>query len=426
MGNNRRLRFLIASLIFVGGLWRYWPLDFPLGPCGLGFESLEIGCSLAHKATFSDPFAVLPTGPTAHLAPLFPAMIWGLIRWFGDGPASMDAVQWLGTFVLAFQLGLWPWAAERLGLGFASGVIGAAAWILVGFTLLPMWEAPYVALLILILAVCMHRVLSEKVSTAFIFLTGALWGIIFLLNPVPLLAYGALIFWVICIRRIPVIQKVAMVVVPLVMLSPWVIRNERVFHHFILIRDNLGMELWNSNNPCSAFSFRNNRAAGCFHHPNESVAEAEKVRAMGEYAYNQAKLRESLDWIKYNPGKFADLTRQRFLAFWFYTPGGNYFSGRPIPASLWIIWLIEPLSLAGLWMLFQRDRSSAGLFLAWLVLFPLIYYFIEFIPRYRVPILWASILPASFYLSQSAQRVWQRLRKSRSAFAVHEIPAPGA
>jgi len=338
----------------------------------------------------------------------------------------MDAVQWLGTFVIAFQLSLWPWAAERLGMGFASGMIGAAAWLLVGFTLLPMWEAPYVALLLLVLAVCMHRVLSEPVSNAFISLTGALWGIIFLLNPVALLAFGALLIWMICIRRIPVAQKLALVVVPLGMLSPWLIRNEQVFHHFVLIRDNLGMEIWNSNNPCAAFSFRNNRAAGCFRHPNESVPEAEKVRAMGEYAYNQAKLRESLDWIENNPGKFADLTKQRFLAFWLYTPGGSFFAGRPIPASIWIIWLIAPVSMAGLWLLFQSDRNSAGLCLVWLVLFPIIYYFIEFIPRYRLPILWASLLPASFYLSQSAQRVWRRLRRSYAAFAVREIPVHGA
>jgi hypothetical protein len=210
------------------------------------------------------------------------------------------------------------------------------------------------------------------------------------------------------------------------MLVPWLVRNEQVFHHFVLVRDNLGTELWNSNNPCAAFSFRNNRAAGCFHHPNESVDEAEKVRAMGEYAYNQQKLRESLDWIKTNPRKFAELTRQRFLAFWFYTPGGNYFEGRSIPASIWIIWLMGPLSIAGLYLLFQRDRISTGQCLVWLLLFPPIYYIIEFIPRYRYPILWASFLPASYYLCQSAQRIWQWLRGWYAGLAAREVPVRGA
>jgi hypothetical protein len=412
MEMNRRLRILLAALIFVGALYRYWPLDFPLGPCGIGYESLQIACSLAHKASFSDPFSVLQTGPSAHLAPLFPMMVSVLIKWLGDGPATMNAVQWMGTFVVAFQLSLWPWLAERLGMGFMGGVVGAAGWLLVGFIVLPMWEAAYVALLILILVVCMHRILTEQVSTAFVFLTGVLWGITFLFNPVPLLAYLVLTVWITCFRRIPRVQKLALIFIPFAVILPWVTRNYQVFHHFVPIRDNLGMELENSNNPCATFSFRNNRQADCYNHPNESVAEAEKVRVMGEYAYNQAKSREAQTWIRDNPGKFSDLTKQRLLAFWFYSPGGNYFAGRNIPASILIIWLTMPLSAGGLWLLFKRDRNAAGICLAWLVLFPPIYYFIEFVPRYRYPILWASFLPASFFLTEVAQGIWQRLRGS--------------
>jgi hypothetical protein len=415
MEKHRRLRILFVALIFAGALYRYWPMESPLGPCGLGYESLELGCSLAHNATFSDPFAVLKTGPSAHLAPLFPALISMLIKWFGDGPASTNALEWMGALVFAFQLALWPWAAERLGMGFASGIVGAVAWLAVGFILLPMWEAAYVAFLILILAVCMRRILNEQVSTAFVFFTGALAGITLLFNPVPLLPYLALAVWIACFRRIPRVQKLALFLVPFLVISPWFVRNYQAFHHLVLIRDNLGVELWSSNNPCATFSFKNNRTAGCYNHPNESSAEANKVRAIGEYEYNQEKLQDALGWIKNNPGKFANLTNQRFLAFWFYTPGGDYFAGRNIPASILIIWAIVPLSIGGLWLLSKSDRNSAALCFVWLVLFPPIYYFVEFVPRYRYPILWASIMPASFFLSEAAQRIWQRVRKSLAA-----------
>jgi hypothetical protein len=278
-----------------------------------------------------------------------------------------------------------------------------------------MWEAAYVALLILILVVCMHRVLSERVSTVFVLLTGVLWGITFLFNPVPLLPYMALAVWVACFKRTRRIQKLVLITIPFVVLSPWLIRNYQVFHHFLLIRDNLGMELRISNNPCATFSFQNNRLTGCYNHPNESVAEAGKVRVMGEYEYNQIKLREALGWIKDNPGRFANLTKQRFLAFWLYSPSGNYFAGRNIPMSILIIWLITPLNIGGLWLLLKHDRNAAGLCLAWLVLFPPIYYFIEFIPRYRYPILWASFMPASFFLTEVVKGVWQARQKSSAS-----------
>jgi hypothetical protein len=400
--NNRRLRILLTVLIFVGALYRYWPLDFPLGPCGIGYESLEIACSLAHKASFSDPFATLPTGPSAHLAPLFPMLVSVLIKWFGDGPASMNAVQWLGTFVAALQFSLWPWFAERLGMRFISGLLGAAAAIYAGYAILPYWEAAYVALLLLILIACMHRILAERVTTQFVGLTGALWGITFLLNPVPLLAYAALTVWVACIKRIPRIQKLVLAIVPFVVISPWLVRNFQVFHHVVLIRDNLGTELWNSNNSCATFSFRDNRSTNCFDHPNEIVAEAQLVRSMGEYAYNQAKLREALAWMGSNPRQFANLTKLRFLAFWFATPNGINFAGRRIPANILIVWLVMPLSIGGLYLLMKSDRNAAGICLAILALFPPIYYFVQFVPRYRVPILWASFLPASFFLVEAA------------------------
>jgi len=411
MLKNPRLRIFIAAFIFAAALYRYWPVESPSGPCGLGYESLELGCSLAHHATFSDPFSAVKTGPSAHLAPLFPALISLLIKWLGDGPASTNVLEWLSALVFAFQLALWPWAAERLGMGFVSGIIAALGWLVVGFVLLPMWEAGYVALLVLILAVCLRRILGEPVQAVFVFFTGALAGITLLFNPVPLLPYLAIAVWIACLRRIPCVQRLALFLVPFLVISPWLVRNYQAFHHLILIRDNLGVELWSSNNPCATFSFRNNRLAGCYDHPNESAAEAYKLRDMGEYAYNREKLQDALRWMKTNPGKFANLTNQRFLAFWFYTPGGNYFSGRNIPASILIIWAIVPLSLAGLWLLSKSDRDAAALCLIWLVLFPPVYYFVEFVPRYRYPILWASLMPASFFLSEAAQRIWQRLRK---------------
>lgn len=418
--SNWRLRVCLAVLIFAAAMYRYWPMPAAIGPCGTGYESLELACSLVHKGAFADPFTPLPTGPSAHVAPLFPALVAGLMKWFGDGPAASNAVQWLAALTIALQLSLWPWAARRLGMGFVSGAIGAAGWLAVGFILLPMWESPQVGLLVLLLAVCVHRILREKVSTGFVILTGALWGVTLLFNPAPLITGAALTVWALSIPRIPRMQKLALIAVLLAIVSPWLVRNYQVFHHPIFVRDNLGTELWSSNNPCATFSFRENRTANCFRHPNESASEAAQVRAMGEYEYNREKLREALAWMKNNRAKFADLTKQRFLAFWFYTPGGNYFAGRHIPPSIWIIWLAFPLSVAGLWLLFRRDRASAWICLAWLALFPPIYYFVEFIPRYRYPILWATFLPASFALQQAAEAAWRRFRKP----APRVLPAP--
>jgi hypothetical protein len=403
MKNNRRLRWLTSAIVFVGALYRYWPLSSSVRPCGTTYESLALACSLAKDASFSNPFATVSSGPSAHLAPLFPWLVSILIRWFGDGPAATNALQWMGALVTAGQLSLWPWFAETLGMGFVSGVIGAAGWLIVGFVLLPMWEAAYVGLLILVLVVCTYRILTRQVSTAFVLLTAALWGITFLVSPVPLLVYLALTFWIVCLRRIRLIQKLALIVIPFVVISPWIARNYQVFHHFVLIRDNFGMELSNGNNPCATFSFRENRITNCYPHPNENASEAAEVSALGEYGYNQLKLHRALRWIGENRGKFASLTEQRIVAFWFYTPDNK----GHFPANILTIWFFTLSGVGGLWMLWKRDRNASGICLVWLVLFPCVYYVVAFSPRYRDPILWASFIPASFFLTELVRRIFK-------------------
>jgi hypothetical protein len=417
MNKNQRIRILLTTLVFVVALYRYFPVPSALGPCNIGYESLNLSCSLARTGNFSNPYGVLPTGPSAHLAPLFPWMVSLLIRRLGDEPAVSNILVWMAALTLALQLSLWPWIAGRLGMGFAPGLIAAALWLCVGFGLYPEWEATYVALLILILVLCTNRLLKKQVSTAFVSMTSILWGTLFLLNPVPLLVYLAITIWAVFFSKIRRAQKLALMLIPLAILSPWLVRNYEVFHHFILIRDNLGTELWLANNPCSTFSFNVNRSIKCFDHPNESIAEARKLAASGEYEYNQAKLRDALAWIKDNPRKFASLTRQRFLAYWFFSPRGIFFDGRHLPLGILILWAVTPLSLAGLWMLFKKDRTAAGLCLVWMLLFPPIYYLLSFTPRYRFPLLWVSFIPASFVLSEAGQNVWHRLRKYHGASA---------
>jgi len=415
MNKNQLIRLSLTALVFAFAFYRYWPVSYPYGPCVVGYESMKLGCSLAATGTFSNPFSVLPTGPSAHLAPLFPWMISVLVRRFGDQPAVMTTLIWMAAFTLALQLSLWPWAARKLGMGFASGIIAALLWLRVQFLLDPEWEAVYVALLMLMLVVCMYRILKEQVSTAFVSLSGAFWGILMLLNPATLLSYIAVTIWTVFFTPLRRVQKLALVVIPLCVISPWLVRNYEVFHHFILIRDNLGMEMSLGNNSCATFSFEVNRSIKCFDHPNASMDEARMVAQLGEYEYNQTKMRVALAWIQGNRGKFAKLTWQRFMAYWFFSPRGIFFDGRHLPVGILILWAVTPLGLVGLWMLFRRDPTAAGLILIWIALFPPIYYITTFSARFRFPLLWASFIPASFVLSEAAQNIWHRLRKTYTA-----------
>jgi len=139
------------------------------------YESLELGNSIALKGSFSDPFAPLPTGPSAHVAPGYPALVALIIRMFGTGPGGNFALGMITKTVVAAQLALFPFLAEYLGLRCWTGVIAAVAWLVAAFPL-QRWGSDFAGLLIVILAFPMYKALCRELSVLGATGTGVLWG----------------------------------------------------------------------------------------------------------------------------------------------------------------------------------------------------------------------------------------------------------
>ncbi len=412
-GVKRWVPFLIAALIFGATLYTYYTPYHPHRLCGVGYESLQLACSLAHNGTFSDPFQTMPTGLSAHLAPLYPAFLALLMKWFGENTYAGFAMGWAVIGVIAIHLALMPFLARRFRLGFSTGVVAAAAFLLAEIPPFVIWESFYVALLAMVLTWLMYDIVTDRPSTARILTASVLWGVLLWLAAVPLLVLLAWLTWIFIAGELPRIQKLALLVIPFLIISPWLVRNYRVFGHFIFMRDNLGLELAVSNNACADFKFRANETTQCFleNHPNEGWAEAERAQQLGEYEYNRVRMREALDWIRHNPRRFCTITAQRAVAFWFPSPTGNPFEATATPRGILLGWFMVLLSLPGLWLMWKKNRPAAAIVLLWLVLFPPIYYVIQFDIRYRDPILWATFLPAGFFIVEMTKGVWHAFRK---------------
>jgi hypothetical protein len=409
-GYKRLVPFAIAVLIFGATLYTYYAPYQPHELCRQGYESLQLACSLEQKGTFSDPFQTIPTGPSAHLAPLYPAFLALLMKRFGDD--SYVAVTWAAIVVIGIHLALLPFLARRFRLGFSSGVVAAAVFLFAKIQPFVIWESFYVALFAIILSWLMYDVVTGSPSAAKIITTAVLWGVLLWLAAVPLLVLLAWLAWIFVATKLPRRQKLALLIIPFLIISPWLVRNYRVFGHFIFVRDNLGLELAVSNNACADFRFQANELAPCFaeNHPNEGFAQAKLVKELGEYEYNRVRLQEAVDWMKRNPGRFASITFQRAVAFWFPSPTGNPFEATATPRGILLGWFMVLLSLPGLWLMWKRNREATGILFLWLALFPPIYYLIQFDIRYRDPILWATFLPAGFFIVEMAKGVWHAFR----------------
>jgi len=427
-----RLCLVAGVLIFFAALLRYWmpydpALSFHRNP-----EMFSLAYNLAQNGQFANPFARLLTGPSAHLAPAVPGFLALLVKVFGAGGSGMRAVEIASAISVSLLLALFPLMSALLGMGPLNGVLAAFFWIIAKVEINLGSEGFYAALLVAA-ACCCYRLLldAEPPSVARLsLLLGRLIGVSLLVIPSIAPVFAVCIVWEMWRKRLDFFKgpALALVLLPALIVTPWLIRNYMVFHRIFFVRDDLGLELQVSNNDCAQFGQSANNNSGCFYkfHPNVNPAEAQKVLELGETRYNDLKLIEAKDWIKAHPAQFARLTAMRFIVFWVPNDSGKIFFWMPPPVVKtdfadpglvqamgpalpgndtrrvreWlVIYLMTLLSVAGLVMLYKRDMKSTAILVSCLIFFPLIYYFVQFDGRYRYPILWITFLLGSLPIS---------------------------
>jgi hypothetical protein len=128
-------------------------------------------------------------------------------------------------------------------------------------------------------------------------------------------------------------------------------------------------------------------------HPSNREEAARTVRAIGEVAYNRQLMHSALVWIADNPARFLRLTAIRAIYFWS-APTEH-------PETLAASALLTIFALAGFAAMAREGSVERTALFAtvWLV-YPLLYYVVQFSPRYRVPIDWSITLPAGLFLYQ--------------------------
>jgi len=378
-------------LIFVVGfsiratLIRWVPREYVVPHTRWEMEAIAV--SLAERGTFADPYAV-PTGPTAHVPPVYPFLLSLLYRVFGLTFAAGFVAWMLGAASYATTFALLPWFAGRVGVPREAGVLGG----LTG-ALLPHWLAQAEALaglaLCLLLVASLRRWTSGHTSVRASLLLGVAWGVAFHLKPALLpVLLGCMAFelrWMRDPRRWRWAATLALGV--LVACVPWAWRNYTTFHQVFFVRSNFGLELRVGNHPGATADIDVNAARGTFLHPRTSESEALQVRTLGEVGYMQQERREALDWIREHPTDFLRLTAARFANFWL----GPLHRPR---VAFWFTLLTLTAVLGAWWKLPLMTPPQRAAVLIPLTLFPLVYYFLSVMPRYRVPIDWMLFLLA--------------------------------
>jgi 4-amino-4-deoxy-L-arabinose transferase-like glycosyltransferase len=343
-----------------------------------GIELGTLAQSLVAGRGLSSPFGG-STGPTALLAPGYPAVIALLFRIFGSftfraaiAVMAMQLVFSLMTVLLIMHI------ARRCFGNRAANLAGTFWAVSLPLIWMPtiFWET-CLSTLLMVGMISLALRCEQRPSELLWALMGAYCGLAGLVNPALLLAFLAVMGWSAWqTRKRSRYSPLLGLLVLLLVYTPWPIRNARVFHAFVPLRSTVGLELWMGNR-AGAGGFLEESLFPLFNR-----GEYDQYVSKGEVAYMRDKSTLAKAYIRSHPAEFLRLSAVRFVRFW--TGTGN--KDGSVIFTLHAV-LTTSLGLMGIWRSFERGRGSlAVLFLLPLMFFPLPYYITHAEFRYRLVI----------------------------------------
>ncbi len=350
-----------------------------------GFEMGRIGRALAQGQGFSNPFSGV-TGATAWEPPIYPFLIAAVFKLFGvySGASAILLLSINSVFAAltcipivliakrCFDQRVARWTAWAWAL-LPSVMFWSTRWI---------WETSLAALILAVIF-WLTLIMEERDGVFCWIQFGFLWGIAALTNTSLLAFLPAAGLWI-CYRRLRrgkhfLGGAAVSAVVFAICIAPSLIRNYQAFGKFVFIRSNFGAELRLGNGPGADGTWME------YLHPSKNIDQLRLYREMGEVAYVAERKREALAFIREDYGRFAILCMKRFVYYW---SGVTRLAEHPrlIPVKYLIFLASSVLAFWGLERALVKRRSGAWLFFWLLVCYPLVFYFVFPLPRYRHPI----------------------------------------
>jgi hypothetical protein len=188
------------------------------------------------------------------------------------------------------------------------------------------------------------------------------------------------------------------VVVIMVFVAPWTIRNYVVYRQFLPLNSNAGYAFYASNHPNLGTDWRNEEVV---------VPVPEELRGQNEAQLNQALTQKAIEFIVSDPQRSLRLNLDKTLEYFIFWPSSDSSQLSNLSRVL-SFGLFLPFMLLGLWLSFARWRSFVVLYL-----FGIVHTGIHLLSwpglRYRLPVDAVFMVFAALALLQLARQlsIWR-------------------
>jgi 4-amino-4-deoxy-L-arabinose transferase-like glycosyltransferase len=393
-----------------------------------GAETGAISAAIASGRGFSSPLLGVASGPTAWLTPVYPYLLAGIFKLFGIFSFKSSLI--IRTIDMAFSSFV-CWPVYDIGKkAFGRHVGAASAWLWaflpagIYYSVVWVWDTALAVLcMTLLFAATLH--IRGRTRLSWWIGYGALWAFSAMVNATVLSLLPFLALWALWPLRHEFLRtsKLALLAafVFIAGMAPWTVRNYLVFHKFIPLRSNFGLELWLSNNPEVPDTW-----AGYLHPTNDREESAKYVR-MTEIPYMEEKQSEAFTFMRSHPYDTMRFFFRRFEDNWMGTWDAPADQWRFLPLSekAALVWncLFSLLAFAGTFLANRTKRESALPFTTVMLVFPLVFYVTHTNARYRHPMDAIMCLLAIFALryplsNLAAKRASSPRRAAQSALGV--------
>ena len=350
-----------------------------------GWEMGRLARSIAEGHGFSSP-TDLNSGPSAWTAPVYPYILAGVFKVFG---IYTRASAWV---ILAFNsifASLTCWTLYRIaGRIYSPGVALATAWTWAVFPYLiywpvrVVWEASFSTFLLTLALWVAIEMADWGLSRYRDWIAfGLLWGLIALTNTALISLLPFMLAWLafrLENKRRAYLGTLVCLGVLVLCVTPWTLRNYRVFGRFVFIRDNLPLELHEANNQFSGGLWSRNE------HPGNDPASMRRFEELGEIRFMDEKKAEVREFIRNNPELFLGYCLQRVWYFWAAPPQMVIVHGYDLWVARHVEFLLAALfAFGGLALTFVRRNPYRWLLTPFLLIYPLPYYLVNPFPRYK-------------------------------------------
>jgi hypothetical protein len=376
-----------------------------------GYEAGRIARSVALGRGYSSPFNG-DSGPSAWLPPLFTLLMAAAFKVFGVYTKASAFVVMAADSVFSaliapavYEIGRRCFDADglvRRRSGMAAPVAVWSAWVwavypaFLQYAVHWLWEMSLSTCLLawaLVVALRLRRVGEADGENAgsqwgLWAAFGMLWGLEAQSNTTLLIVLPFALAWVLwpCVfgDRRGLGKTVAGAVLSCLLvgavMTPWIVRNERVMHAFIPARSNFGIEFWNATEwSHGAFPW------GTAVPLSAADPEFKLFARMGEVKYAKMRSEEAKANIRANPGEYVRDTALRTQFFWFIWP--HPMDSKPVSEEIRQLnyGVLSVTGLLGLLLALRRRVRGAWLMFWVMMLIPLPYYLVTVQARFRHP-----------------------------------------